>query len=161
MATMENYTIHFNIILSQTLPNNWRGRNACIFHYLKVFIMPVCFLGKTYLSLCFCQPDEIQRGLLLLQTKVKSENSVQHLFYSETLLCISLSEKGRANLLPKELHAVCQYQAAIVLNGFCGHLWFILNCFNIKQLSVSKMCCKVSEKPKRTWKGIILSIKWI
>lgn len=56
-------------------------------------------------------------------------------------------ERGPIKLLPCELRSAPQHQAAVALDCVCEHLCLYLDLFGA---SVSKMCPKVLEKPKRS-----------
>ena len=47
----------------------------------KSSLYATLFLQKSYISTCFCWPQEIRRGFLLLWKKVKSKTSAQCLFW--------------------------------------------------------------------------------
>lgn len=99
-------------------------------------------LWNTYIRTCILQLKEIQRQFSLLFV-MKSENSVQRLFYRELLEAVHTP--GSKSCLPQEPHSASQPQIARASNWVCElyHTLF--------WPSVNKMCPKISENPKRSY----------
>lgn len=97
----------------------------------KYLYYATSLLSKTYISPCFSWPREIQRGLLLSWQRVKSENSIQSLFYSNKL---PRWRTPRAVWLAPPSPFIRNYTQHLCikppsLNYVCEHLCYILNYF--------------------------------
>ena len=101
-------------------------------------------LQKTYTSICFHKPKEIQRGFSLLREKrARRENSLQYSLCSKPLqlkeaASRASSESSISQLLLQELNSASPHQADIALNHIGEHL-----CFILFPASISKMCPEV------------------
>lgn len=68
-----------------------------------------------------------KEDLHLHKKKVQSENSIWHLFCSESWRgrVYLKNRSDTTKLLPQKLHSGLQHQATMALNGVCEHLCFI------------------------------------
>lgn len=104
---------------------------------------------KEAINTCFCQPQEIWRGSLLLYKKgnKKKQHSVcLAVSYHRGHAHVPQRERPGPSILPRKLPSTSQHQATRALTFVCGHLCFIL----ISAMwPLAGHALGASEKPKR------------
>lgn len=112
-----------------------------VFCFMKVHHKPPCFYEIPTFALVFFNWKRSKDNFHLLV--MKSENSVQRLFYRELLEAVHTP--GSKSCLPQEPHSASQPQIARASNWVCElyHTLF--------WPSVNKMCPKISENPRRSY----------
>lgn len=116
--------------------------------------MPLCFYERPAFVPLFTNGEKSKENCCFYEKKERNENSVQHLFGSQPShygdsVHPPVCTQQRDWLAPAPLEpqpASC----LVASNCDCALSLFVL--------CISKMCPKVSEKPKRACKGVMLSI---